>query len=621
MNIEIHVQDDDSSSSIALHDCYPHCKVMLCTGHACKNHEKRLKKLLNLKKFKTYQSAQCSKNDYPNALNVTCCCTNKKHSEGCGCMTEKFVQMARSNFFRALVESGTDPEAFATRVRILGDHHSRNEHELEEGYCDFHPLTVCSCGKCKDNIDFKCKGVSYKTKYALTCPFHQLAYKIECDKRALQANRLVHPVLDKVDTNINESSHNTLTKFRSKDTHLHRLHYTVSTNLGLLQSNMKWMCEKRGCGYHWLLDLFKSMGLSISTGMVEALRSSNVSLLQKSKKIKEKVVKNKKRASKRQHRTTEQEERKKWDHTQKITHTYGETDKGCKLNRPTRKRAPPKLSTTHKVKRPKIVPPMSTSENLKLNRPTLKRAPTKLSTAHKVKRLKIVPPMSTSKTLPSTPSKKHSHTHSVDSGLLPIKPVEGSSSVLTSACFDLNKLPMADDLYCICMKPDSGRMVECSRRTCPYNNWFHYECVGVRKKPKGDWYCSDCVSKQTPIDDTVVCKCPGTSHKRDCPLNPRNKGMSRSVIREGFKVGDYVCIHKICEYKYHLPCRIVQVNGLWHRLAFSNHLLSNSFPASDLTSVKPVSDISICQWDSFETVSTKEAFSSHKLRCRRPSRS
>ena len=34
-----------------------------------------------------------------------------------------------------------------------------------------HQLQVCSCNKCEDGEDLKCKGADYHTRYVLTCPF------------------------------------------------------------------------------------------------------------------------------------------------------------------------------------------------------------------------------------------------------------------------------------------------------------------------------------------------------------------------------------------------------------------------------------------------------------------
>lgn len=49
-------------------------------------------------------------------------------------------------------------------------------------------------------------------------------------------------------------------------------------------------------------------------------------------------------------------------------------------------------------------------------------------------------------------------------------------------------------LYCICQQPSYGDMVGCDNEECPYE-WFHFACVGMKKQPKGAWYCDECRSK------------------------------------------------------------------------------------------------------------------------------
>lgn len=44
--------------------------------------------------------------------------------------------------------------------------------------------------------------------------------------------------------------------------------------------------------------------------------------------------------------------------------------------------------------------------------------------------------------------------------------------------------------YCWCNGDDIGRMVACENSTCP-KEWFHFQCVGLKRKPRGKWYCSD----------------------------------------------------------------------------------------------------------------------------------
>ena len=46
-------------------------------------------------------------------------------------------------------------------------------------------------------------------------------------------------------------------------------------------------------------------------------------------------------------------------------------------------------------------------------------------------------------------------------------------------------------LYCTCKRPSFGRMIQCANDDC-LDVWFHYECVGIKRKPKGNWFCKSC---------------------------------------------------------------------------------------------------------------------------------
>ena len=67
-----------------------------------------------------------------------CHCPHR-HKSGCGCISSQFITAARSKFFRALVDAGTKPEEFVTRMKTL-PRHARDEHEWKDGKCDFHSL-------------------------------------------------------------------------------------------------------------------------------------------------------------------------------------------------------------------------------------------------------------------------------------------------------------------------------------------------------------------------------------------------------------------------------------------------------------------------------------------------
>lgn len=48
-----------------------------------------------------------------------------------------------------------------------------------------------------------------------------------------------------------------------------------------------------------------------------------------------------------------------------------------------------------------------------------------------------------------------------------------------------------EPVYCTCRQVSFGEMVGCDNDACRYE-WFHYACVGLKRPPKGKWYCADC---------------------------------------------------------------------------------------------------------------------------------
>ena len=49
----------------------------------------------------------------------------------------------------------------------------------------------------------------------------------------------------------------------------------------------------------------------------------------------------------------------------------------------------------------------------------------------------------------------------------------------------------AEDDFCLCHQGEYGKMIGCDNAECE-QEWFHYECVGIRRKPRGSWYCPNC---------------------------------------------------------------------------------------------------------------------------------
>ena len=157
------------------------------------------------------------------------------------------------------------------RVKAL-PRHAVDDHSQ----CDFHPLVICSCGKCKKNEPIKCEGKAYKTRFRLDCKFHTLLYEIECHTRADQVKEIIHPVLKRGHSNSVEASHNVFIRFRSKYISIQRLHYNLSTNLALLQANLTYMHAIYGTKYHWIPEVFRRMGLPIFEGAQEALETHSL---------------------------------------------------------------------------------------------------------------------------------------------------------------------------------------------------------------------------------------------------------------------------------------------------------------------------------------------------------
>uniref|UniRef100_A0A1X7V6N2 Uncharacterized protein n=1 Tax=Amphimedon queenslandica TaxID=400682 RepID=A0A1X7V6N2_AMPQE len=131
-----------------------------------------------------------------------------------------------------LTNAGKDHNAFSERLMNLALHHYCDVYEWDGGHCDFYSLAVCSCSSCEYKYNFICEGKPYKTGHILNCPFHSLAYVLECQDKTALAHVLIHLAIGKVTTNGVEASHNVL---------------SCMTNL----------YAKRGLQYHWMLEILK----------------------------------------------------------------------------------------------------------------------------------------------------------------------------------------------------------------------------------------------------------------------------------------------------------------------------------------------------------------------------
>ena len=62
---------------------------------------------------------------------------------------QSLIRRTHTNFFNCLLQSGTNPDIFASRLLILVKYHPRDVHSWDEEKCDFHKLEECICGDCE----------------------------------------------------------------------------------------------------------------------------------------------------------------------------------------------------------------------------------------------------------------------------------------------------------------------------------------------------------------------------------------------------------------------------------------------------------------------------------------
>ena len=93
INITVHWQDADSSSN-AMTEHFPDAEIVICGGHAGKAHKKQLEKLAKMKSF-TDKFKKKHHERFPQVDSVVCHC-EKRHKPGCGCLSEAFIEKARS---------------------------------------------------------------------------------------------------------------------------------------------------------------------------------------------------------------------------------------------------------------------------------------------------------------------------------------------------------------------------------------------------------------------------------------------------------------------------------------------------------------------------------------------
>ena len=595
MHIEVHWQDGDSSSANSFYTYYPNkdkSKVMLCGGHVARSFGNRLAELKSTKEFTTDKIEKCKK-DFDQIDEVQCCCKGRRHRKACGCISPAFLKRCRVNFFCCLLQAKNSPKTFATVMKELGTHHCRDEHEWEGGQCSFHAMKHCDCGKCEDEV--LCVGKPYHTKFPLTCELHALGFEIECHRRADQAEDLIHPVLGRGHSNLPEASHSVLIRFRSKDIYLARLHYMMSTNLGLLQSNATYMYHRRGVGYHWISDLFRRLKLPVFSGMDELLKKNNEKRMKRLNKQKLDEAKEK-RIRYKAERAAEHEDRKRWVKDQKVQHSYGlsEADDSDTEN-----------DSTVPVKRKAFVA-CNTGKVCKCG-----------STTHCRITHRDCPLKSKSESNPQ----------------LIVKDVDDSDSdsdgAPLSSCCESDDNSDGDDAeyYCTCGALTVGRIAH--SRTCPMNprklkskalpDEIVTEIVSTIKQ---DIPCDvvqapgpfDSITAQTlnPISSSITPRVLFSEQSKESTQSAVKDNMDNKIelpsskkqkLAEKLEVGSYVCLHTSCSKTQHLLCRIAEIVGEGFRLCCSSGVLNTCCSSEELAPVNASLDISLAKWRRLRKIS------------------
>ena len=416
-------------------------------------------------------------------------------------------------------------------------------HEWEGGRCEFHPLQVCTCKECDDPEEIQCKGKPYKTSVKLDCEFHALLYEIECMERAKLASQLLHPILKRGHSNAVETSHNVLIRFRSKDISLERLHYHVSTNLGLLQANLTYMHAKLGISYHWIPELYRRMQLPVFEGVVEALKKQCTE--------KEKVrggykttPANKRKVWLKRKWVLEGKERIKWSKkhghdTYVGSHQESRSERGeCKPRDKLRCRTCG--SNTHK---------RSSHRDCPFNKRSLLCAEKKghSKSAEDVYRFT-----------------SDSDEEVSDADLYNIGSLDGASS---------DSCTSEESVVAVCT---CGAERRAHKRGCPLSSR-----IGRTLFP--------------PPSSSVVSALPRALESECAPDHSVTPASSREE-KSRVKVGDYVCVHSRNMGQFHLSCRIVGEFSGRYQLYCSKGVLNTSFCWSELIPPADGSHIPLENW-------------------------
>ncbi|GMS88705.1 hypothetical protein PENTCL1PPCAC_10880, partial [Pristionchus entomophagus] len=72
-----------------------------------------------------------------------------------------------------------------------------------------------------------------------------------------------------------------------------------------------------------------------------------------------------------------------------------------------------------------------------------------------------------------------------------VKATKGGNTAKRSSNRTAKKTKDDEPTYCHCNRISFGEMVGCDNEKCAIE-WFHFECINIKVKPKGKWYCPDC---------------------------------------------------------------------------------------------------------------------------------
>ncbi|GMR41802.1 hypothetical protein PMAYCL1PPCAC_11997, partial [Pristionchus mayeri] len=73
----------------------------------------------------------------------------------------------------------------------------------------------------------------------------------------------------------------------------------------------------------------------------------------------------------------------------------------------------------------------------------------------------------------------------------PTRAKTGNTTAKRSSNRNAKKTKEDEPTYCHCNRISFGEMVGCDNEKCAIE-WFHFECINIKVKPKGKWYCPDC---------------------------------------------------------------------------------------------------------------------------------